>query len=137
MLNYQQYLKYTGKKYLKIKTEKAAITDQETLKEVIDCLIEHIPLETKNASTQEDLYNIIIGAASQIVASENAAKKLKKSYSGKTVRNYLTKLVSFKELENKLNLALISKLPRRIKKGKHKLAIDLNWEHPILAKRGK
>ena len=38
MLNYQQYLKYTGKKYLKIKTEKAAITDQETLKEVIDCL---------------------------------------------------------------------------------------------------
>ena len=97
MLNYQQYLKYTGEKYLEIKTEKAAITDQETLKEVIDCLIEHIPLETKNASTQEDLYNIIIGAASQIDSIENAAKKLKKSYSGKTVRNYLTKLVSFKE----------------------------------------
>ncbi len=111
---------------MKIKTEKAALTEKETLKEVIECLREYIPIETKSASSQEDLYNIIIGAASQIVASENAAKKLKKAYSGKTVRNYLAKLASFKELENQLNLALISKLPPRIRKGKHKLAIDLN-----------
>ena len=111
---------------MKIKTEKTALTDQETRKEVIECLIKHIPLETKSASSQEDLYNIIIGAASQRDSIENATKKLKKSYSGKTVRNYLAKLASFKELENQLNLALISKLPPRIRKGKHKLAIDLN-----------
>ena len=109
-----------------ITTEKAVLNDRETLKEVIECLTEHIPLATKSASTQEDLYNIIIGAASQIDSIENAAKKLKKSYSGKTIRNYLAKIESFKELETQLNLALISRLPRRIKKGKHKLAIDLN-----------
>ena len=88
---------------LTITTEKAVLNDRETLKEVIDCLTEHIPLATKSASTQEDLYNIIIGAASQIDSIENAAKKLKKSYSGKTIRNYLAKIESFKELETQLN----------------------------------
>ena len=113
-------------KELTITTKKAVLTDKETLTEVIDCLTEHIPLETKSASTQEDLYNIIIGAASQIDSIENAAKKLKKSYSGKTIRNYLAKFESFKELETQINLALISRLPRRLRKRKHKLALDLN-----------
>ena len=63
---------------MKIKTEKAALTEKETLKEVIDCLREYIPIDTKSASSQEDLYNIIIGAASQIDSIENAAKKIKK-----------------------------------------------------------
>ncbi len=112
---------------MKEKTEKAALTDKETLNEVLECLIENIPIETKNPSTQEDLYNIIISAASQKESVENAANKLDKSYSGKTVRNYLgNNFESFKELETRINLALKSKLPRRIKKKKHKIAIDLN-----------
>jgi len=112
---------------LKTKTEKVAITSEETLNEVLECLIKNIPIETKTLSTQEDLYNIIISAASQMESIENAANKLDKSYTGKTVRNYLgNNFQSFKELEGRINLALKSKLPRRIKKRKHKIAIDIN-----------
>ena len=107
-------------------TEKAVLTDKETLKEVIDCLIQYIPIETQGAFNQKDLYNIIVGTASQADTIENRAKNLKKSCSGKNIRYHLAKLPSFKELETRLNLALISRLPRRIKKRKHKLAIDLN-----------
>ncbi len=98
------------------------------------CFRENIPIKTQKASTQEDLYNIIISAASQMESVENAANKLDRSYSGKTVRNYLATFESFKELEAKINQALTSKIPRRIKKRKHKLAIDINlipyYGHP-------
>ena len=108
-------------------TEKAALTDEETLKEVLECLMENIPIETQSAfCTQKDIHQIMIGAASQADSIENTTKKLNKSYSGKTIRNHLDKFASFKQLESQLNRALISKLPRRIKKRKHKMAIDLN-----------
>ena len=57
---------------------------------------------------------------------ENTASTLKNSWSGRNVRYHLTKFKSFKELEKELNQALITKLPSRIKKRKHKLAIDFN-----------
>lgn len=72
---------------------------------------------TKKTETEKDLYNIIIGAASSADSIENAANKLDKSYTGKTIRNYLVNnFQSFQELEVQINRALISKLPRRIKK---------------------
>ena len=112
---------------MKVKNKKAVLTDKETLNEVIECLIENLPIKTKTSSTQKDLYNIIIGAASSMDSIENTANKLDKSYTGKTVRNYLVNnFESFKELETRINLALKSKLPRRIKKRKHKIAIDIN-----------
>ena len=112
---------------MKIKTEKPVLTDKETLNEVIECLIENLPLSTKKTETEKDLYNIIIGAASSADSIENAANKLDKSYTGKTVRNYLVNnFQSFKELEAQINQGLTSKLPRQIKKKKHKIAIDIN-----------
>ena len=107
-------------------TENAVLTDKDTLKEVLDCLSEHISIKTQGAFNQTDLFNILIGAASNTDSIENTAKKLKKAGSGKNIRYHLAKFTSFPELEIQLNLALISRLPRRIKKGKLKLAIDLN-----------
>ena len=107
-------------------TENAVLTDKDTLKEVIECLTENISIETQGAFNQTDLFNILIGAASNTDSIENTAKKLKKAGSGKNIRYHLAKFTSFPELEIQLNLALISRLPRRIKKGKLKLAIDLN-----------
>ena len=107
-------------------TENAVLTDKDTLKEVIDCLTENISIETQGAFNQTDLFNMLIGAASNTDSIENTAKKLKKAGSGKNIRYHLAKFKSFPELEIQLNLALISRLPRRIKKGKLKLAIDLN-----------
>ncbi|MGK7936015.1 MAG: hypothetical protein AB4206_09490 [Xenococcaceae cyanobacterium] len=106
--------------------ENAVLTDKDTLKEVINCLTEHISIGTQGGFNQTDLFNILIGAASNTDTIENTAKKLKKCCSGKNIRYHLAKLHSFEELDNKLNLVLISKLPRRIKKGNLKLAIDLN-----------
>ena len=107
-------------------TENAVLTDKDTLKEVLDCLSEHISIKTQGAFNQTDLFNILIGAASNTDSIENTAKKLKKAGSGQNIRYHLAKFTSFPELEIQLNLALISRLPRRIKKGKLKLAIDLN-----------
>lgn len=107
-------------------TENAVLTDKDTLKEVINCLSKHLSIETQGAFNQRDLFNILIGAASNTDSIENTSKKLKKAGSGKNIRYHLAKFKSFPELEIKLNLALISKLPRRIKEGKIKLAIDLN-----------
>ena len=60
-------------------TENAVLTDKDTLKEVIDCLTEHISIETQGAFNQTDLFNILIGAASNTDTIENTAKKFKKS----------------------------------------------------------
>lgn len=107
-------------------TEKAVLSDEETLKEVVDCLKENISIKTQSDCQQTDLFNILVGAASKADTVENTASTLKNSWSGRNVRYHLNKFKSFKELEHQLNQALISKLPRRIRKRKHKLAIDLN-----------
>jgi putative transposase len=107
-------------------TENAVLTDKDTLKEVIDCLTEHISIDTQGAFNQTDLLNIIVGTASQADTIENTASKFKKSCSGQNIRYHLAKFKSFQQLETQLNLALISRLPGRIKKRNLKLAIDLN-----------
>ena len=107
-------------------TEKAVLSDKDTLKEVIYCLTEHISIKTQGACNQTDLFNILIGAASNSDTIENTASKFKKSGSSKNIRYHLAKIKSFPELETQLNLALINRLSRRLKKRKLKLAIDLN-----------
>ncbi len=106
--------------------EKAVLTARETLKEVVDCLKENISIKTQNNCQQSDLFNILVGAASRGDTIENTAASLKNSWSGRNVRYHLSKIDNFQELEKEINQALISKLTRRIKKRKHKLAIDLN-----------
>ena len=107
-------------------TEKAVLSDKDTLKEVIDCLTGHISIETQGDCKQIDLFNILVATASKADIIENTASILKNSCSGRNIRYHLNKFENFQELENQLNQSLISKLPRRIKKRKLKLAIDLN-----------
>ncbi len=92
------------------------MTDEQTLKEVVDCLKENISIKTKSDCQQTDLFNILVGAASQADTIENTADSLKNSWSGRNVRYHLSKIENFTELEKEINQALISKLPRRIKK---------------------
>ena len=106
--------------------EKSVLTDEETLKEVVDCLQKNISIKTKSDCQQSHLFNILVGAASKADTIENTADNLKNSWSGRNVRYHLSKIENFPELEKQVNQALISKLPRRIKKKKHKIAIDLN-----------
>ena len=45
--------------------EVPVLTDKETLEEVVDCLSQHISIETEGAFNQTDLFNILVRAASQ------------------------------------------------------------------------
>ena len=107
-------------------SEKSVLTDYQTLKEVVDCLQKNISIKTQSDCQQSHLFNILVGAASLGDSIENTTSSLQKSWSGRNVRYHLNKITNFPKLETEINQALISKLPRRIKKRKHKIAIDLN-----------
>jgi putative transposase len=86
------------------------------LQETIDCLIQHIPLETQGAFNALDLYQII----------ENTSKILKQATCGKNIRYHPDKINDFEELETNINSALKSRKLPGIASQKLKLAIDLN-----------
>ena len=65
-------------------------------------------------------------AASNRDTIENTAKTLNKIPSGNDIRYHLNKIDDFEDLERQINQALKSRVPRGIKKGHLKLAIDLN-----------
>ena len=81
-------------------TENTVLTDKDTLKEVIDCLTENISIETQGAFNQTDLFNILIGAASNTDSIENTAKKLKKAGSGKNIRYPDRQIYKFSRIRN-------------------------------------
>ncbi len=109
-----------------ILSEKIAITDSETLYEVLDCLTDNISLHTQGACDKRKLFEILVRAASCEDSIENTAKILNQTPCVNDIRYHLKKIDNFEELETQINAALQSKLPNGIKKGRHKIAIDLN-----------
>jgi len=75
---------------------------------------------------QRTLFEIIVRAASCGDSLENTAKILNQTPCGNDIRYHLNKINNFEDLENQINSALKSRVPARIKKGCHKIAIDLN-----------
>ena len=72
-------------------TEKAALTDKDTLKEVVDSLIENLTIKTQGDCEPTDLFNILVGAASNADTRENTASTLKNSFSPRNIRYHLNK----------------------------------------------
>lgn len=107
-------------------SEEPVLTDNEIREEVIECLAEHISIDTQGAFNQEDLFNILVRAASKRDTIENTSKTLEKVPSGNDIRYHLGKINDFEELETELNSAFKGRIPRQIKKGNLKIAIDLN-----------
>ncbi|MDF5726717.1 MAG: hypothetical protein PUP92_01430 [Rhizonema sp. PD38] len=103
-----------------------ALTDSETLDEVLECLSENISIETQGACDQKTLFEILVKAASSQDSIENTAKILKKIPTANDIRYHLDKINNFEELEAKINQALKSRIPTGIIKGCLKIAIDLN-----------
>ena len=97
-------------------SKQIALTDNETLEEVIDCLTDHISIETTGAFNQRDLFNILVRAASQSDTIENTAKTLNQVPQGNNIRYHLQKINDFEQLEIELNQAIQSQIPRGIKK---------------------
>jgi hypothetical protein len=103
-----------------------ALTDSETLDEVLECLVENFSIETQGAYDQQSLFEILIKAASSGDSIENTAKILKNVPTANDIRYHLDKIDNFELLETQINQALKSRIPFRIRKGCLKLAIDLN-----------
>ena len=105
-------------KTLKNQLEQLVLTDEETLTEVVNCLAQHIPLNSTGAGDPQNLFKVLVRAASKQDTIENTSKELKKSTSGNNIRYHLGKISDFKELESQLNSALKIKIPCMLKKEK-------------------
>ena len=102
------------------------LNDESTLEFALDCLLEHLPITMEGEYTPEDLFTIMLRAASRNDSIEHTIKRLDGAPSGNAIRYHLDKLDDMQTLESQLNSALQSRLPSKIKKRGHKLAIDLH-----------
>ena len=109
-----------------VSSEELALTDLETLDEVLECLVENFSIETQGVCDQKTLFEILIKAASSGDSIENTAKLLKNVPTANDIRYHLNKINKFEELEAQINQALKSRIPLGLKKGCLKIAIDLN-----------
>ena len=96
--------------------KKLALTKEETLTEVINCLSKHISINSTGAGNPESLFQVLVRAASKQDTRENTCKELNQTTSGNNIRYHLGKIADFIQLEKQLNLALKSKIPKGLKK---------------------
>jgi len=111
---------------LTVSSEELALTDSETLDEVIECLVENFSIETQGVCDQQTLFEILIKAASSGDSIENTAKLLKNVPTANNIRYHLHKINNFEKLETRINQALKSRIPLGLKSGCLRIAIDLN-----------
>lgn len=115
-----------SQKKLTSASRKAALSDDETLAEVIECLAGNITIETQGACDPKMLFNLLVRAACNRDSVENTAKILQQVPCGNNIRYHLDKLNNFEQLETQLNRAIKSQIPSGLKNGCHAVAIDLN-----------
>ncbi|BAZ24217.1 transposase, IS4 [Kalymmatonema gypsitolerans NIES-4073] len=95
------------------------LSDSKTLNEVVNCLTENIPIKTQGKCEQQNIFEILIRAATQRDSIENTTKVLKNVPTSNDIRYHLEKYSDLKSLESDLNAALQSRLPDGIRQGKH------------------
>jgi putative transposase len=104
-----------------------ALTDEATLDAALECLLDHLPLVPEDSScSAETLFEILLRAASRHDSIEHTAQRLQGVPSGNGIRYHLDKLDDMVALEGQLNRALQSRIPPKIRKGRHRIAIDLH-----------
>jgi Transposase DDE domain len=103
-----------------------ALTDEATLEGALDCLLEHLPLEMEGGYSPQDLFEILLRAASRSDSIEHTVQRLQGAPSGNGIRYHLDKLDDMAAVEQQLNRALQSRIPPKIGQRKQRLAIDLH-----------
>ncbi len=82
------------------------LTDNQTLKEVVNCLVENVPIKTQGNCEQQNIFEILIRAATQRDSIENTTKILKNVPTSNDIRYHLDKYSDLNSLELDLNAAL-------------------------------
>jgi putative transposase len=103
-----------------------ALADEATLQAAIDCLSEHLPLEMEGVYTPQDVFAVLLRAASRGDSIEHTAYTLTGVPSSNDIRYHLDKYQDMATLEQQVNAALQSRIPPKIAKHSQRLAIDLN-----------
>lgn len=103
-----------------------ALTDEATLDAALNCLLEHLPVEMEGGYTPKDLFEILLRAASRNDSIEHTAQRLDGVPSGNGIRYHLDQWDDMATVERQLNAALQSRMPAKLRKGKHCMAIDLH-----------
>lgn len=103
-----------------------ALTDEATLETALNCLLEHLPIEMEGGYTPRDLFAILLRAASRNDSIEHTSQRLEGVPSGNGIRYHLNTLDDIATVERQLNAAMQSRIPAKICKGKHRIAIDLH-----------
>jgi putative transposase len=103
------------------------LTDSKTLNEVVNCLTEHIPIKAQGKCKQENIFEILIRAATQRDSIENTTKVLKNIPTSKDIYYHLEKYSDLDSLEEDLNKALPLPLANwHTARDFQKIAIDFN-----------
>lgn len=89
-------------------------------------MLAHIPLAAQGDCTAQTIYEILLHAASHQTSLEQTTQVLKEVPTSNDIRYHLDKFQDMQVLEAQLNGALQSRLPKRLRKAKRRLAIDLN-----------
>jgi hypothetical protein len=103
-----------------------ALTDEQTLTAAVNCLSEHLQIETHGTVSDTTLLEVLIWAASRCDSLEHTTQMLDGVPSGNGIRYHLHKLEDMASLEVQLNQALQAKLPSPIINRRQRLAIDLH-----------
>lgn len=103
-----------------------ALTDGQTLTAAVNCLSEHLDLETHGAVSRRTVFEVMIWAASRCASIEHASQMLEGVPSGNGIRYHLNKLEDMASLEAQLNQALQAQVPDQIINRRQRLAIDLH-----------
>jgi len=103
-----------------------ALTDEATLEVALDCLQQHLPIQMEGGYSPQELFELLLRAASRGDSIEHTARQLQGVPSGNGIRYHLDKLNDMETLEQQLNQALQSRIPAKIRKAKHRIAIDLH-----------
>ena len=106
--------------------EKLVLTDQETLTRVVDCLNENISLNDHGKKKNNDLFLVLVRAASTQNTIENSSKELKLATCGNNIRFHLKKISDFLKLEKEINTALKNQIPCGLKNNCLTVAVDFN-----------
>src|SRR5512139_619597 len=91
-----------------------ALDDQSTLNCTINCLMEHLPMETHGSYTAREVLEILVRAASRGESIEHTAQSLQGAPSSNCIRYQLEKHDDMPTLEAQVNAALHSRIPPKI-----------------------
>ena len=103
-----------------------ALTDEATLNAALECLLDSLPIDMQGNYTPQNLYEVLLWAASHHDTVNHACEVVEGVPSANDIRHHLSKFDDMQLLETQIIQALQSRLPKDIINHRHRVAIDLH-----------